>query len=80
MKDQLLLHPCSNCFNRVYEAEIAGNIPDINPIAANPVPRIIFPALKTNSKSNALVKIREIIQTKDHYSTNYGYIIASNKN
>jgi hypothetical protein len=43
-----------------FEAEIAGNIPDINPIiAANPVPRIIFPALKTNSKSNALVKIRD---------------------
>ena len=48
------------------EAEIAGNIPDINPImAANPVPKRIFPIPKTNSKSNTFVKTTEIIQTKN---------------
>jgi hypothetical protein len=57
MKVQLLLPHLIASTGSSFEAEIAGNIPDINPIiAANPVPRIIFPALKTNSKSNALVK------------------------
>ena len=47
------------------EAEIAGNIPAINPItAANPVPKSTFPRLSTKSNSKALVKIIEIIQTK----------------
>ena len=47
------------------EAEMAGKIPDINPItAANPVPKSMFPIPKTNSKSNTLVKIIEINQTK----------------
>ena len=44
---------------------MAGKIPDIKPItAANPVPRSTFPIPKTKSKSNALVRIIEIIQTK----------------
>ena len=48
-----------------FEAEIAGNIPEIKPIiAANPVPRSTFPIPNTKSKSKALVKIIEIIQTK----------------
>ena len=47
------------------EAEMAGKIPEIKPItAANPVPKSILPIPKTNSKSKALVKIIEIIQTK----------------
>ena len=46
-----------------FDAEMAGNIPEINPInAANPVPKRIFPTPKTNSKSKTLVKIIEIIQ------------------
>lgn len=48
------------------EAEIAGIIPEINPIkAANPEPNNIFAALKTNSKSNAEERIKAIIQTKN---------------
>ena len=47
------------------EAEIAGNIPDINPImAANPVPKSMLPIPNTKSKSNTFVKIIETIQTK----------------
>ena len=47
------------------DAEMAGSIPEINPIkAANPVPKSTFPTPKTNSKSKVLVKIIEIIQTK----------------
>lgn len=47
------------------EAEIAGNIPEINPItAANPVPKSMFPIPNTKSKSNTFVKIMDTIQTK----------------
>ena len=49
------------------DAEIAGKIPEINPInAANPVPKITFPTPKTNSKSKAFVNIIEIIQTRNN--------------
>ena len=49
-----------------FEAEIAGIIPEINPInAANPEPKSIFEALNTNSKSNAEERISAIIQTKN---------------
>ena len=48
------------------DAEMAGNIPEINPInAANPVPKRTFPRLRTKSNSKTLVKIIEIIQTKN---------------
>ena len=48
------------------DAEIAGKIPEINPInAANPVPKRTFPKPNTNSKSRTLVKIIEIIQTRN---------------
>ncbi len=48
-----------------FEAEMAGKIPEINPItAANPVPKSMFPNPNTNSKSNTLVNIIAIIQTK----------------
>ena len=43
-------------------AEIAGKIPDSNPIkAARLVPNRIFPNPRTNSKSKALVKTKAII-------------------
>ena len=49
------------------EADIAGNIPEINPIIADkPVPRSIFPIPKKKSKSNALVNAMEIIQTNSN--------------
>jgi hypothetical protein len=49
-----------------FEAEIAGIIPEINPIkAANPEPNNILAALNTNSKSNTEDKINAIIQTKN---------------
>ena len=49
-----------------FEAEIAGIIPEINPIkAAKPEPNIILAALNTNSKSNADDKINAIIHTKN---------------
>ena len=45
---------------------MAGRIPEIKPIiAASPVPNRIFPIPKTNSNSNALVNMIEIIQTKN---------------
>lgn len=48
------------------EAEIAGIIPEINPInAAKPEPNNIFAALKTNSKSRAAESPKAIIQTKN---------------
>jgi hypothetical protein len=41
-----------------FEAEMAGRIPEINPInAAKPVPISILLKLKTNSKSKTLLKI-----------------------
>ena len=49
-----------------FEAEIAGIIPEINPInAANPEPNNILAALKTNSKSRAAESQMAIIQTKN---------------
>lgn len=66
-----------------FEAEIAGNIPDIKPmIAAKLVPKIMLPKLKTKSNSKALVKIIEIIQTNNNpmIPPNTDRIIASNKN
>jgi hypothetical protein len=65
------------------EAVIAGRIPDINPIAAaNPVPKTIFVILRTNSKSNTLVKIMAIAQTnnKPMIPPIRERIMASNKN
>ena len=65
------------------EAEIAGRIPDINPINADkPVPRSIFQKLKTNSKSSVLVRTIEIIHTKSNPKTPpiKDKIIDSNKN
>ena len=47
------------------EAEIAGKIPDTNPIAAaNEVPRTTFPNPRTKSNSNRFVNNIAIIQTK----------------
>ena len=47
------------------DADIAGIIPEINPItAANPEPNNILAALKTNSKSNTEDKIKATYQTK----------------
>ena len=49
-----------------FEAVIAGRIPEISPmIAAKLVPKRILPKLKTNSKSNTLVKIIAIIHTNN---------------
>ncbi len=49
------------------EAEIAGKIPEINPIvAAKLVPKIIFPTPNTNSKSSIFVSITDIIHTKSN--------------
>lgn len=65
------------------EAAIAGRIPEISPIiAAKPVPKRIFPSPNTNSKSNAFVKIKAIIQTinKPIIPPSTESIIASNKN
>lgn len=65
------------------EAEIAGTIPEINPItAAKVVPRIIFPKLRKKSKSNAFVNTMEIIQTKNNpiIPPITESITASNKN
>lgn len=65
------------------EAEIAGKIPEINPInAASEVPKRIFPIPKTNSNSNTLVSIREIIQTRNNpiIPPITDRITASNKN
>ena len=65
------------------EAEIAGIIPEINPIkAANPEPNNMFEALNTNSKSKALDNIKAIIQTKNIPTIPpiNDKIIASNKN
>jgi hypothetical protein len=46
---------------------MAGRIPEIRPIiAAKLVPKRIFAKLKTNSKSNTLVKIIAIIHTKNN--------------
>ena len=65
------------------EAEIAGKIPEINPIiAAKPVPRQTLKKLSTNSNSNKLVNPRAMSQTikipmKPPITHN---IIASNKN
>ena len=64
-------------------AEIAGKIPDSNPIkAARLVPNRIFPNPRTNSKSKALVKTKAIIQTKNNpiKPPIRERIIASNKN
>ena len=48
------------------DADIAGIIPEINPItAANPEPNNILAALKTNSKSNTEDKIKAITQTEN---------------
>ena len=48
------------------EAEIAGIIPEINPIkAANPEPINILEALNTNSNSQADDKAKPINQTKN---------------
>ena len=66
-----------------FEAEIAGRIPEINPIkAARPVPNRILPIPRTNSKSNTLVKTTEIIQTNKSpiIPPIIESIIASNKN
>lgn len=44
-----------------FAAEIAGRIPETKPIkAAKPVPKRIFPILKTNSKSSNLVNAKAI--------------------
>lgn len=65
------------------EAEIAGKIPDINPIIIDkPEPSKILKELNTNSKSKTLVKIKAIIQTKTIpiNPPNIAKITASNKN
>lgn len=65
------------------EAEIAGTIPEINPItAARLVPKIMFPTLRKKSKSKALVKTMDISQTKNKpiIPPITERIIASNKN
>ncbi len=47
-----------------FDAEIAGNIPETNPItAANPVPKQMLKKLNTNSKSSALVSTSAINHT-----------------
>ena len=66
-----------------FAAEIAGKIPEINPIrAARVVPRIMFPKLKTNSKSSTFVKISAIPQTINRpiIPPITERIMASNKN
>lgn len=65
------------------EAEIAGIIPEINPIkAAKPEPNNILAALNTNSKSNTEDKIKAITQTKNIPTSPpiKERITASNKN
>ena len=65
------------------EAEIAGIIPEINPIkAANPEPINILEALNTNSKSKADDKTKAINQTKNIPTSHpiNERITASNKN
>lgn len=65
------------------DAEMAGNIPEINPInAANPVPKSIFPKPNINSKSKTLVNTIEIIQTRSSPINPpiIDKITASNKN
>ena len=65
------------------EAVMAGKIPESNPInAARLVPKIMFPVLKTNSKSINLVRIMAIIHTKKNPINPpiMQRIIASNKN
>ena len=65
------------------EAEIAGKIPEINPISIDKLePNRILNELKTNSKSNTFVKIKAINQTKTIpiNPPNMAKITASNKN
>lgn len=65
------------------EAEIAGKIPDINPMMIDkPEPNRILKELNTNSKSKTLVKIKAINQTKTIpiNPPNIAKITASNKN
>ena len=66
-----------------FDAEIAGRIPEINPIpAAKEVPKSILEKLKTNSKSSAFVRTIAIIQTNNNPITppKRDKITASNKN
>lgn len=65
------------------EAEIAGKIPEINPIIpAKPAPKRILSNPNTNSKSKALVKPKAIPQTinKPIKPPITDKIMASNKN
>jgi hypothetical protein len=65
------------------EAEIAGKIPEINPIITDkPEPNRILNELNTNSKSKTLVKTKAINQTKTIpiNPPNIAKITASNKN
>ncbi len=66
-----------------FEAEIAGRIPETRPMnIAKPVPNMTFPKLRTNSKSNAFVNPKAIIQTKNNpiKPPIKHKMIASNKN
>lgn len=68
----------SNC-----EAEMAGKIPETNPInAAKEVPRMIFPRLSTKSKSATCDKMNAVTQTKKipMMPPKTDKITASNKN
>ncbi len=49
------------------EAEIAGIIPEINPIkAANPEPINILDTLNTNSKSKPMIKLKQLTILKTY--------------
>ena len=65
------------------EAEIAGKIPEINPISIDKLePNKILKELNTNSKSNTFVKTKASNQTKTIpiNPPNMAKITASNKN